>query len=133
MDRREFLKFMGVASTATLATSCGVEKGTEKLIPFVIPPDENYIPGEDYYYNSTCTECPAQCGVSVKVREFKPIKLEGLEKHPINDGALCVRGQYSIVRLYHPDRIKSPLMKDGNGNFQAVSWDKAFEKISSEK
>jgi len=131
MDRRDFLKIMSAVSTATLMSSCGVERGTEKLIPFVVPPEEDYIPGEDYFYSSTCTECPANCGVSVKVREFTPIKLEGLAGHPVNHGALCMRGQFSITRLYHPDRLKTPLMKDGQGRFVEISWDDAYKRISS--
>ena len=87
MKRRDFIKLMGITSTATLVSSCGMERATEKLIPFVVPPEEDYVPGTNYYYNSTCTECPANCGMSVKVREFNPIKLEGLKGHPINDGA----------------------------------------------
>lgn len=129
MKRRDFIKLMGIASTASLMSSCGVERGTEKLIPFVVPPEEDYIPGEDYYYNSTCTECPANCGISVKVREFNPIKLEGIQGHPINNGALCMRGQSSLMRLYHPDRIKSPLMKDAQGNYQKISWTDAYSEI----
>lgn len=129
MKRRDFIKLMGIASTASVVSSCGVERGTEKLIPFVVPPEEDYIPGENYYYNSTCTECPANCGLSVKVREFNPIKLEGLEGHPINDGALCIRGQSSLIRLYHPERIKTPLIKNSSGDFEATSWDNAYSQI----
>jgi molybdopterin-containing oxidoreductase family iron-sulfur binding subunit len=105
MDRRTFLKIVGGASGAAAAGSCGVDKGTEYLIPYLVPPDEEIIPGEAIYYNTTCTECPAGCGMTVKVMEGSPVKLEGLEGHPINDGALCVRGQASITRLYHPERI----------------------------
>lgn len=131
MDRRGFLKIMSAVSTATLMSSCGVERGTEKLIPFVVPPEEDYIPGEDYFYSSSCTECPASCGISVKVREFNPIKLEGLADHPVNHGALCMRGQFSITRVYHPDRLKTPLMRDERGHFEEISWDDAYKRISS--
>lgn len=130
MRRRDFMKLMGMASTASLMASCGVERSTEKLIPFVVPPEEDYIPGEDYYYNSTCTECPANCGISVKVREFNPIKLEGIENHPINDGALCLRGQSSLMRLYHPERIKMPLLKNASGKFEPTTWENAYSQIS---
>ncbi|NOX38078.1 MAG: molybdopterin-dependent oxidoreductase [Calditrichaeota bacterium] len=129
MKRRDFLKIVGIASSATLLSSCGVEKGTEKLIPFLVPPDEDYIPGVAQYYSSTCTECPANCGVSVKVVDFNPIKLEGLEANPINRGALCLRGQSSIVRLYHPDRIKQPLKRGANGQFQPIGWDEAIQQV----
>jgi anaerobic selenocysteine-containing dehydrogenase/Fe-S-cluster-containing dehydrogenase component len=123
------MKLMGLASTASLMSSCGVERTTEHLIPFVVPPEEDYIPGEDYYYNSTCTECPANCGISVKVREFNPIKLEGIENHPINNGALCLRGQSSLMRLYHPERIKAPLVRNSSGTFEATTWENAYTQI----
>ena len=129
MKRRDFIKLMGITSTATLVSSCGMERATEKLIPFVVPPEEDYVPGTNYYYNSTCTECPANCGMSVKVREFNPIKLEGLKGHPINDGALCIRGQSSLMRLYHPERIKSPLIKNSSGDFEAATWEDAYSQI----
>lgn len=129
MKRRDFLKVVGVASSATLLSSCGVEKSTEKLIPFLVPPDEDYIPGQATYYGSTCTECPANCGVSVKVVDFNPIKLEGLADHPVNRGALCLRGQSSILRLYHPDRVKQPLKRGPDGQFQPVSWEEALQQV----
>ena len=137
MDRRDFLKFVGMASSATILSSCGVEKSTEKIIPMVVPPeDPNWLPGEAFYTNSTCTECPANCGVSVKVVDFNPIKLEGISDHPLNDGALCMRGQSSLMRLYHPERIKSPVVpnKDGlkldqmsGGPLKSISWDEAYQ------
>lgn len=139
MDRRDFLKFVGMASSASILASCGVEKSTEKIIPMVYPPeDPNWLPGEAFYTNSTCTECPSNCGVSVKVVDYNPIKLEGLQNHPLNDGALCMRGQSSLMRLYHPERIKTPVVpnKDGlnldqmsGGPFKTVSWDEAYQMI----
>ena len=143
MKRRDFLKVLGMASSATVLSSCGVEKGTEKLIPYLVPPEDGIIPGEARYYSSTCTECPANCGVSVKVveglpqsvngklqRQINPIKLEGIEGHPVNDGALCLRGQTSIMRLYHPDRIRQPLKKNGD-NFTRTTWETAFKEIAT--
>lgn len=132
MDRRTFLKIVGGASGAAAAGSCGMDKGTEYLIPYLVPPDEEIIPGEAIYYNTTCTECPAGCGVTVKVMEGSPVKLEGLEGHPINDGALCVRGQASITRLYHPERITGPVARNSEGKLRSVSWEEAGERIVRE-
>ena len=120
MKRRDFIKLLGATTGTALVASCGVQKGTEKLIPHVIPPEDGLAPGQPYFYNSTCTECPANCGLTVKVHEKLttnnryeryPVKLEGLSGHPINDGTLCIRGQSSLTRLYHPERLKEPLIR----------------------
>ncbi|HQV33802.1 MAG TPA: twin-arginine translocation signal domain-containing protein, partial [Calditrichia bacterium] len=109
MKRRDFLKFVGMASSATVLASCGVEKSTEKILPFVVPPqDPDYIPGDSMWRNTTCTECGVGCGTSVRTVDFNAVKMEGLKGHPINDGALCLRGQVSLTRLYHPNRVKNP-------------------------
>ncbi len=140
MQRRDFIKTIGVASTATIATSCGLNDNSNKLIPYLVPPDEEILPGMSIYRSSSCTECPAGCGISAKIKEKLvdnkhirvPVKLEGIDNHPVNDGALCIRGQSSIMRLYHPKRLQTPLIKDENGNFVESTWEDAFATISRE-
>lgn len=140
MKRRDFLKFVGMASSASVLASCGVEKGTEKLIPFIVPPeDEDYLPGEAMFRHSACTECPAGCSTTVRIVDFNPIKVDGNQNAPGNKGALCIRGQSSLFRLYNPDRIKTPMRrkKDGlaldlmSGDvFEPVTWDQAYKMIT---
>ena len=126
MKRRDFLKFVGMASSASILASCGVEKSSEKIIPYLVPPDvEDYIPGEAMYRNTVCTECSAGCGATAKIIEWNPIKLDGQVGHPVNDGALCMRGQASMVRLYHPDRLSNPKIRKG-GALEDASWDEAI-------
>ena len=139
MDRRDFLKILGITSSTALISSCGVDKANEKIIPYVIPPEEEVYPGKALYLNTTCSECPANCGMQVRinekvyhdVRSLFPTKLEGIEGHPINDGALCARGQAGLFRLYHTDRIKRPMMHDESGNLRAATWKEAFDRIRS--
>ena len=64
------------------------------------------------------------------MRDGHPVKLEGNPDHPINKGGLCMRGQASLARLYHPDRLKSPLIRQG-GTYKETSWDAALGKIKS--
>ena len=138
MKRRDFIKLLGTTTGTALVVSCGLQKGTEKLIPHVIPPEDGLAPGQPAFYNSTCTECPANCGLTVKVHEKLttnnryeryPVKLEGLSGHPINDGTLCIRGQSSLTRLYHPERLKEPLIRDGSGKLKVSTWKEAYLKI----
>src|SRR3990172_10742904 len=126
IDRREFLKVLGAAGATTLA-GCASE-APEKLIPYLIPHEE-INPGEALWYASTCRECPAGCGLLVKTREGRAIKVEGNPHHPVNQGRLCARGQASVQGLYNPDRIRQPLRRGADGAYQPTSWDEAERLI----
>jgi molybdopterin-containing oxidoreductase family iron-sulfur binding subunit len=65
------------------------------------------------------------------VRDARAVKVEGLAGHPVNDGALCIRGQAALNRLYHVDRIRQPLMKDSTGELVPAAWDEALTRIAS--
>jgi anaerobic selenocysteine-containing dehydrogenase len=131
MKRREFIILTGVGATSsTLLSACGHPE--EKLIPAFIPDDE-YVPGVDYWKASTCGMCPAGCGIVVRTREHKANKIEGNPLHPVNRGALCARGQAGLQVLYNPDRIKGPLKRvgeRGEGKWQEISWDEAINTLA---
>jgi Fe-S-cluster-containing dehydrogenase component len=131
MDRRKFVQLVGLASGASLLSSCRIDRQTEKLIPYLIPPDDGVIPGKPVFYRTTCRECPAGCGVTARVVDRKAAKLEGIETHPLNRGGLCMRGQASISRLYHPARLRHPLVKGPEGKFREASWDDACGAVAA--
>jgi len=131
MKRREFIILSSVGATsASLLSACGHPE--EKLIPAFIPDDE-FVPGIDYWKASTCGMCPAGCGIIVRTREHKANKLEGNPLHPINRGALCARGQAGLEVLYNPARIKAPMKRigeRGEGKWEDISWDEAIKTIA---
>lgn len=131
IKRRDFLKIIAVAGGTAVITGGCSSQPVEKIIPYVIPPD-NAIPGVPNWYASTCKECPAGCGIIVKNREGRAIKIEGNPASPINLGSVCARGQAALQGLYNPDRIREPLRKNSSGKFEGISWDEA-EKTLSEK
>lgn len=132
MKRREFIILSGIGATSTsLLSACGHPE--EKLIPAFIPDDE-FVPGIDYWKASTCGMCPAGCGIIVRTREHKANKIEGNPLHPVNRGALCARGQAGLEVLYNPDRIKGPMKRvgeRGEGKWEEISWDEAIKTIAA--
>lgn len=132
MDRRKFIILTGVGATsAGVFSACGHPE--EKLIPALIP-DEEYIPGIDYWKASACGMCAAGCGIIVRTREHKANKIEGNPLHPVNRGALCAKGQAGLQVLYNPDRIRGPMRRSGergSGQFEEITWDEAIKTLAN--
>ena len=111
MDRRGFFRIVGASSAAAAAAGCG--KTTEAILPYVIPA-EHIVPGAATWFATVCRECPAGCGVLAKSQEGRIVKLEGNPDHPVNRGALCARGQASLLSTYDPDRLPGPRVREGD-------------------
>ena len=56
--------------------------------------------------------------------------VEGWKRHPVNEGKLCPKGNFSYQFVQSKDRLKHPLIKK-NGKFIEISWDKAVDIIVS--
>ena len=127
MERRRFLQVAGAAGVG-VAAGC-TPQPKNRLLPYVEESDD-LIPGIPTVYASTCRECPAGCGVYVKTREARAIKVEGNPSHPVGHGRLCARGQASLQGLYDPDRIKGPYRRTARG-MEPVTWDQAIDEIAA--
>ncbi|MCF8069273.1 MAG: 4Fe-4S dicluster domain-containing protein [Desulfobacterales bacterium] len=127
MDRRTFLKLAGIGSLS-FAAGCS---DPEKTIYSLVKAPDDMVTGQAKWYATTCRECPAGCGVLVKNREGRVIKIEGNPLHPINKGKVCIRGQAALQGVYNPGRLKSPILKTENG-LQNISFSDA-ENLLSEK
>ena len=121
MDRRTFLKIAGLGS---LSLAAGCTSQPAKFLYSLVHAPEDQVTGEPTWYASTCRECPAGCGIVAKVREDRVIKVEGNPLHPINLGSLCMRGQAALQAVYNPDRIKTPLLKEGK-TWRSLSYGEA--------
>lgn len=126
VSRRDFLKLFSVTALAG-ASSC-VPRPVEKIVPYHDQPMDT-VPGVSKSYATTCGECSAGCGVEVKTKDGRPVKLEGRQKHFVNKGSLCAVGQASIQGLYHPERPKKPKMRT-TGRWLEISYDDAYERLA---
>jgi anaerobic selenocysteine-containing dehydrogenase/Fe-S-cluster-containing dehydrogenase component len=131
IDRRRFLTVLGATSGGALALSGCSTTRIEKLVPYLVQ-SEDQIPGVSTWYASTCTECASGCGVHVRTREGRAVKLEGNPEHPVNAGKLCSRGQAALQGLYNPARVKAPMLRGADGHFKEITWDEAIARFSTE-
>ncbi|RMG98334.1 MAG: hypothetical protein D6706_07325 [Chloroflexi bacterium] len=135
LSRREFLKLSGLGATAALISGCTANlQKTVWMEPYVTPPEET-LPGEDFWFASTCRMCPAGCGIVVRTSNGRARKIEGNASHPLNQGKLCARGQAGLQLLYHPDRLTQVLKRTGErGSKQwgTTSWEQIVDEIAAE-
>ena len=129
LSRRNFLKASGLMGAGALLPIGRSRAGV--VFKSLIPEDE-IIPGVSYWLASTCSECHAGCGVKVRVREGNAVKIEGNEKHPVNRGGLCARGQAALQGFYSPARIKTPLRRGEGGKLAPASWEEIGKTLTSE-
>jgi len=126
--RRDFLKYLGFSTAAALAASCEIP--VKKVIPYVNKP-ENTIPGVADYYATTYVSGGDVVSVVAKVRDGRPIKLEGNELSSITRGGTSARVQASVLDLYDTGRLRHPKQFDGQV-FQEVTSFEAFDKLIGE-
>ena len=127
--RRDFLKYLGFSTAAaTVAASC--EMPVKKAIPYVNKPD-NLVPGVANYYATTYVQDGDVVSVVAKVRDGRPIKIEGNTKSPITNGGTSARAQASVLDLYDTSRLRFPAQIK-NGKVVEVSTFEAFDKMIGE-
>ncbi|WP_289054132.1 Fe-S-cluster-containing hydrogenase [Carboxylicivirga marina] len=121
--RRDFLKYFGfsIASAAVLA---GCERPVKKAIPYLIQPEE-VKPGTANYYASTFYDGAEMVPILVKVRDGRPIKIEGNDLCQMTGGSASARVQASLLNLYDESRPTQPTL-DGN----PIRWEDVDDKLT---
>jgi len=131
LSRRKFLKLTAMAGLSVGAI--GIHKQSDSA-PSGQPrearaPKARWIP-------TSCLNCPARCGITVKVVGEKAIQIKGNRSSLVSEGQICPRGHIGLQVLYDPERILSPLKrsqpKKGRGiapQWRPISWDQAMEEI----
>src|SRR5262252_8153194 len=121
ISRRTFLEVLGYSTIALSLSGCRAPQ--QKIIPSLKQPVE-FTPGVASWFASVCGGCTAACGVLVKVRDGRPIKLEGNPDHPLSQGGLCALAHGMVFSLYDPDRLRQPLIGS-----QASAWEQIDQQV----
>lgn len=144
-SRRDALRALGLAGTTAvavpLAAGChearGVGADERPEDAFSLALDKPYVPGaekfgtfEQRWIQSSCAQCPAGCGIRVRVVEGRAVRIEGNPDNPINRGGIGPRGMSALQALYDPDRIRTPLVRKA-GKLEPTTWDAAEQLLAS--
>jgi menaquinone reductase, molybdopterin-binding-like subunit len=127
ITRRDFLYLLGVTGAAAGGFSrvWAVPDGWEKTLASG--------PRIESWKVSTCGQCPAGCGIRVRLIDGIPVRILGNPIAPANHGFVCPMGEAGLELLYHPDRIRRPLRrsgKKGEPHWEETSWDDALGELS---
>src|SRR5690606_10228064 len=114
-SRRDFLKYLGF-STAAAALAASCETPVNKAIPYLNRP-QDVTPGVADYYATTYVGHGDVVPVVAKVRDGRPIKIEGNTLSSVYKGATSARVQASVLDLYDTARLRFP---KANGTAIAV-------------
>ena len=85
--------------------------------------------------HTTCYMCACRCGIRVTLRDGVVRYIEGNSDHPLNQGVICAKGASGIMKQYSPARLTRPLKRKpgaerGEGRFEAISWEEAFDLLA---
>lgn len=116
VSRRRFLQLAAASFAFAGITGC-TRQPTEKILPYVIPP-EDAIPGRAKFYATAVSTPGGVEGILVESHLGRPTKIEGNPDHPASLGASSVHAQASVLDLYDPDRATVIL-----GEGQQRSWE----------
>ena len=103
--RRDFLKMMGFGMSAAALAAC--EAPIRKALPYVNKPLD-VDPSVANYYASTYTNGGDYCSVVVKVREGRPIKIDGNALSSATKGGTSAQVEASVLSLYDNARSRGP-------------------------
>src|SRR5580704_4155716 len=124
--RRDFLKYLGF-STAAAALAASCEIPIKKAIPYLNKP-ENLVPGVADYYATTYVSGGDVVPILAKVRDGRPIKIEGNELSSLTRGGTSAKVQASVLDLYDTARLRYPVQMV-KGIPQQVTTFEAFDKL----
>ncbi len=130
LDRRDFLKLSGagVGATALGLYSGGIALAAPRVQPLKKKVKET---------TTICCYCGVGCGAIVTTYEDGIVKVDGDPDHPINEGALCTKGQ-AMAQVHQVDgepntyRLTKPLYRAPNATeWEEKSWDWMISTIAA--
>ncbi|MFN2609268.1 MAG: NADH-quinone oxidoreductase subunit NuoG [Actinomycetota bacterium] len=79
--------------------------------------------------SSTCSYCAVGCPISLEHRDGEVLRAQALPNEQVNDFWNCDKGRFGHRYVSNPDRLKSPLVRDGS-QLKRVGWSEALDLVT---
>src|SRR5262249_54957641 len=126
--------------TATISTPDGTRTDAPQPDPF--GPSLAYVSGSlldtgvqpDRLVPTHCCFCGQQCGMYLKVKDERVVRVCPRTDSPFTQGTLCPKGISRYRQNHPPDRLLRAYCRDGDapGGFRAIGYDEAIARVASE-
>ncbi|MFA6921898.1 MAG: molybdopterin-dependent oxidoreductase, partial [Gallionella sp.] len=128
VTRRDFLKQTAIISSAAVTVG----------LPIVASAATLNAEAGWRWDKGVCRFCGVGCGIQIATEKGKIVATKADIDAPVNRGLNCIKGYFNGKILYGQDRLTRPLlrMKDGKfdkqGEFVAVTWERAFDEMEKQ-
>ena len=109
-------------SCGACVQTCPTEALTDKYETKTLLADETV--------RTTCTYCGVGCQLEVSVIDGEIKGIQAPETAEVNEGHTCLKGRFAFEFYNHSERLREPMIKK-NGKFEEVSWDEAYDFITT--
>ncbi|WP_068920720.1 molybdopterin-dependent oxidoreductase [Planobispora rosea] len=78
----------------------------------------------------TCPLCEAVCGLRLTLDDTgHVVSVKGDPDDPFSRGFICPKGASLGALDEDPDRLRAPMVRDGDGRWREVTWEEAFRAV----
>ncbi|MBW8010481.1 MAG: molybdopterin-dependent oxidoreductase [Chloroflexi bacterium] len=89
---------------------------------------KNYA--EINWQSTACILCSLNCGIEVKVKDRRIVRVRGDNSHPVSQGYLCQKAARIDYYQNHLRRLNYPLRRQPDGSFERIDWATAIQEIA---
>ena len=128
MDRRSFLKALGLGGGATALTGCGIDNNryytpVEEVLPYIVRP-EQVTPGTNSFFATTVGTGPSAYPAAAVHRDGRVINVAANTAAPMPT-AVSSSSLFELQKHFSPDRVTAP-SKGG----APVEWSAAIDELA---
>jgi NADH-quinone oxidoreductase subunit G len=87
-------------------------------------------PWEMEYVSTVCAHCSNGCKTTLSVRNHEILRANNRDMSGINGDFLCIKGRFGFDFTRHPDRIKQPMVRQGD-KLLPVTWEQAAQAAAT--